>query len=217
MPTVRWLVAFVLMLPAHGWTQQSIDAYVDSVGSRYRLAPVDAAALADADTRVKLAFVYTALAKTRELHNHQMRGATKNTVYVSPDGQHEAVVDEHGKLVTECVNMASCNYFAADRQPLEHFMFDMLPWIERGNCPDDPTSRAERVDAYLKDFRDGAMRAFNGGAASLPSDMMFKGKSQPEAAALFMRALRDIPAREIAALYARSSAADDFERFFGSF
>jgi hypothetical protein len=205
-----------LMLPEYGWAQ-SIDAYLNSVVSRYRLAPVDAAALVDADTRVKLAFVYTALAKTRELHNHQMRGATKNRVYVSADGQHEAVLDEHGSMVTDCVNVASYNYFAADRQPLEHFMFDMLPWIEEGNCPSDPTSKAERVEAYLKDFRDGAMRTFNGGATSLPADIRFNDKSQPEAAALFLRALRNIPAREIAALYDRSSAADAFERFFGSF
>jgi len=156
-----------------------------------------------------------------EVHIHQMGGATKNRVYVSPDGYHEAVVDEHGKLVTDCANQASYNYFPADRKPLEHFLFDMLMWIESGNesekCPADPKGRGERISAYLKDFRNGAIRTFNGHARSPAAAFRFDGKGQAETAALFLRVLRDTPSPEIAALYNQSATADEFDRFFTQF
>ena len=194
-----------------------IMAYADVARSKFQLAPIDDAVLADPDTRVKLAFVYAALAKSSEVRIHQMRGASGNKVYVSPDGHDEAVVDEHGKLVTDCVNMASYNYFHESREPLEHLLFDMLSWIESGNCVFDPTSKGERISAYLQDFRNGAIRVFNGRPASLPADFTFNGKGQGETAAFFLRALRETPATEIARLYTQSATADDFERFFEQF
>jgi hypothetical protein len=203
--------------PKHAAVLPRILAYADVARSKYQLVPVDDAALADPDTRVKLAFAYAALAKSNEVRIHQMRGATGNKVYVSPDGHDEAVVDEHGKLVTDCVNMASYNYFHENREPLEHFLFDMLPWIESGNCVFDPTSKSERISAYLQDFRIGAIRVFNGPPASLPAGFTFNGKGQAETAALFLRALGETPAPEIARLYTQSATPDDFERFFAQF
>lgn len=194
-----------------------VTAYADEARRRFQLTAVDDAVRADPDSRIKLAFVYEALSHTMEVNIHQMGGATKNKVYVSPDGHHEAVVDEQGKLVTDCANQASYNYFPADREPLEHFLFDMLIWIEYGNCASDPTSRRQRITAYLKDFRNGAIRTFNGRAPSLPTDFKFDRKGQAETAAFFLRALRDTPASAIAALYTQSAAADDFERFFTQF
>ena len=194
-----------------------ITAYADVARAKYRLAPIDDAALADADTRVKLAFVLAALSKTWEVHIHQMRGASKNRVFISSDGHGEAVIDEKGKQVTDCINMASYNYFPFDRQPLEHFMFDMLQWIEWGNCPFDPTSRGERTAAYLQDFRNGAIATFNGPPASLPIDFRFNGKGQAETAALFLRVLHEMPAEEIARLYTPSATDNDFERWFAQF
>jgi len=146
-----------------------------------------------------------------------MRGASKNRVFVSRDGHSEAVIDENGKQVTDCVNKASYNYFVVEREPLEHFMFDMLPWIESGNCALDPTSREERIAAYLQDFRNGAINVFNGPPASLPVDFGFNGKGQAETAALFLRALDGTPAAEIARLYTQSATAADFERWFAQF
>ncbi len=213
----RLIVLLPLLLMqavAHGI---DITTYADHARSRFHLPPLDPAALADPDTRVKLAFVYAALAKSREVHVHQMRGALGNKVFVSPDGHHEAVYDEHGKLVTDCVNMPSYNYFPADREPLEHFLFDMLPWIEFGNCMTDPTSQSERITAYLQDFRNGAIDVFNGRPASLPDNLRFNGKGQAEAAAFFIRALMETPAREITMLYTDSATAADFERFFSKF
>jgi hypothetical protein len=203
--------------PRHAAALPRITAFADVVRAKYRLAPIDDTALADPDTRVKLAFLRTALSKTQELHIHRMRGASKNQVFVAPDGYSEAVVDENGKLVTDCVNMASYNYFRVDREPWEHFMFDMLPWIESGNCASDPTSREERIAAYLQDFRNGAIRAFNGPPASLPVDFSFNGKGQAETAALFLRALHEMPAGEIARLYTQSASANDFELWFAQF
>jgi hypothetical protein len=192
-------------------------AYADVARSKFQLAPVDDAALADPETKIKLAFLYAALSQTMEVHIHQMRGASNNKVFVSPDGHDEAVIDEHGKLVTDCANQASYNYFAADREPLEHFLFDMLPWIEYGNCKLDPTSRDERISAYLQDFRNGAIRVFNGRPATLPADFTFNGKGRAETAAFFLRALREAPAPEITKLYTQSATPDDFERFFAQF
>jgi hypothetical protein len=194
-----------------------IMAYADVARSKFQLVPVDDAALADPDTRVKLAFVYAALAKSNEVRIHQMRGATGNKVFLSPDGHDEAVFDEHGKLVTDCVNMASYNYFPENREPLEHFLFDMLPWIESGNCVFDPTSKSERISAYLQDFRNGAIRVFNGRPASLPANFTFNGKGQTETAAFFLRALSETPAAVIAKLYTDSATTEDFERFFAQF
>ena len=228
MLSLRNPIAFVLFLlmqsVAHADTstpadmaRSAITMYVDVVRSKFSLASIDDAALTDPDTRAKLAFTVAALAKTQELHIHQMRGATKNRVYVSPDGHSEAVFDEQGKMVTDCANMASYNYFLYDREPLEHFLFDMLIWIEQGNCPLDPTSRNERVDAYLQDFRSGAIQVFNGRPASLPADFKFSGKGQAEAAAFFLAALRNTPAQEISFLYTSPATIADFERFFKQF
>jgi len=191
--------------------------YADHARSRFDLTPLDAAALADPDTQVKLAFVYAALANSREVHVHQMRGAVANKIFVSPDGHSEAVYDEHGKLVTDCVNMASYNYFRPDREPLEHFIVDTLPWIESGNCMTDPTSRTERINAYLRDFRNGAIDAFNDRPAPLPNNLRFNGKGQAEAAAFFLKALIDTPAQEMLMLYTDSATSADFERFFSKF
>ena len=203
--------------PRHAAALPRIIAYADVARSKYQLAHIDEAALADPDTRIKLAFVRSALSRTMEVHIHQMRGASKNRVFVSRDGHSEAVIDENGKQVTDCVNGPSYNYFVVEREPLEHFMFDMLPWIESGNCAFDPTSRGERVAAYLLDFRNGAIRVFNGPPASLPLDFGFNGKGQVEAAALFLRALHETPAAEIAMLYTQSATGADFERWFAQF
>ena len=194
-----------------------LTVFADGARQKFHLAPVDDAVLADTETKIKLAFIYVALSHTMEVHIHQMRGASKNRVFVSPDGHHEAVRDEHGQLVTDCANQGSYNYFPADRRPLEHFLTDMLPWIELGNCVSDPTSRGERIDAYLQDFRNGAIRVFNGRPASLPAGFTLTGKGQAEVAAFFLRVLGDMPAREIARLYTQSATADDFERFFAQF
>jgi hypothetical protein len=191
--------------------------YVYHARSKFHLDPLDDAALTDPDTRIKLAFLYAALANTREVHIHQMRGASKNRVFVSPDGHHEAVYDEQGKLVTDCANKASYNFFPFDREPLEHFLFDMLPWIDWGNCRLDPTTPAERIDAYLQDFRNGAIDVFNGHPASLPVNVRFNGNGQSEAAAFFLRVLEDTPASEISTLYTSSATEADFHRFFGKF
>jgi hypothetical protein len=203
--------------PRHAAALPQITAYVDVARARYRLSPIDDTALADPDTRIKLAFLRAALSQTQEVHIHQMRGASKNLVFVSPDGHSEAVIDEHGNEVTDCANRASYNYFVENREPWEHFMFDMLPWIEAGNCTFDPTSRSERIAAYLQDFRNGAIRVFNGPPASLPVDFQFNGKGQVETAALFLRVLHELPASEIARLHTQSATANDFERWFAQF
>ena len=203
--------------PRHAAMLPLITAYADVAHAKFRLAPIDDSALADPDTKIKIAFVHAALSKTTEVRIHQMRGASKNQVFVSPDGHSEAVIDENGKEVTDCANRASYNYFPAKHAPLEHFLFDMLPWIEWGNCAFDPTSQGERISAYLKDFRNGAIGVFNGPPASLPVDFGFKAKGQAETAAFFLRALHETPAREIAMLYTQSATLNDFERWFAQF
>ena len=146
------------------------------------------------------AFIYTVLANTRELRIHQMNGAVNNRVYVHDDGR-EAVfvsdVDENGndvdgtsKLVKDCLNQGSFNYYHYSDQPLGHFSGDILPWLVWGNCKNDPSSLNQRIEAYMLDFRDGFRRAIDSNEGYyLPKRFKFKKTGQSEAVGLFFKSL----------------------------
>lgn len=102
---------------------------------------------------------YFVLKNTPEFHIHNMRGAN-NVIYLHKDGHKEAVYDENGNLVTDCINMASYNYGNPGTEPFKHFFADTLAWISWGNCKDDPTSMAERASAYSKDLGIGIKKTF---------------------------------------------------------
>ena len=102
------------------------------------------------------------LSHTCEITQHNIHGATGNSVFLHIDGHQEAVYDPSGNLVRDPANMASYNYFHPHKQPYRHFVADTLPWIVWGNTEDDPTSVSERFRAWLTDVKNGAGTAIVG-------------------------------------------------------
>jgi hypothetical protein len=84
-----------------------------------------------------------------------MGGASGNSVLLGQNGHKEAVYDKEGKLVTNCSNQGSFNFFHPVLRPLGHFEADTLPWLKSGNCTNDSTSYNERLKAWEKDFKKG--------------------------------------------------------------
>lgn len=100
------------------------------------------------------------LRNTNEIASNNMLGAVGNQAYVGEHGHKEAVFDTAGKLVEDCVKMGSYNYYNQRTSPYSHFFVDSLPWIILGNYRNDPTTFAERLMAYLVDFRAGIKRTY---------------------------------------------------------
>jgi hypothetical protein len=153
------------------------------------------------------ALIYNWLKHTPEIGVHRMRGATQNTVYIFPPGHREAVYDKDGKLVRDGMNEGSYNYYPYD-QPLNHFTYDTLPWLVWGASKKDPTSRNERIVAYVEDLGRGfgAARKANNPAVDL-------SKLQPHETAvlaMFIGAIEDGGATKVYDYLA------DPERAFGA-
>lgn len=104
--------------------------------------------------RREAVLIYSWLKHTPEVSIHRMRGATENKVYIKPPGHLEAVYDGAGKLVRDGYNDGSYNHFPYE-DPLNHFMYDTLPWFAWGATKTDPTSQQERVTAYVEDLGRG--------------------------------------------------------------
>ena len=134
-----------------------------------------------------------------------MNGATDNEVYVKKErinqGYPEVVVrfprDENGEkiegsgvIVRDCENMGSFNYKHLQQEPLGHFAQDRLPWIRWGNCPEDTTTREQRVAAYMWDVREGLEGlVFDQTGYYLPVGFDFSENGQSETVAFFLTAL----------------------------
>ncbi len=107
----------------------------------------------------ELSAIHFILKNTRENNIHKMRGETKNVVYVKTQkdehGYSEAVFDENKQLVTNSYNQGSFNYYLFEIEPIKHFGYDMLPWLEWGNTKDDPTIFNERLFYYTLDLNLG--------------------------------------------------------------
>ena len=106
------------------------------------------------------AFIGEILSNTPEIAQHNMNGAEGNVVYYNKDGK-EAVFDKNDKLVTDPENQGSFNYYIYTEEPYKHFIYDTLPWIKWGNTADDQTTKADRIKAFLSDFRTGIKITFN--------------------------------------------------------
>jgi hypothetical protein len=102
--------------------------------------------------------IHLMLSQTGEHYSHNMRGAIGNKVYVNEDGR-EAVFDADGEPVQDGINDASYNFFHHEKNPFEHYVFDIEPWIKVGNSANDPTSIDERIYAYMGDLEGGVRRA----------------------------------------------------------
>lgn len=98
---------------------------------------------------------YNLLFNTSEVRIHQLRGAIGNQVYLHKDGHMEVVFDSEGNLVKDGINDGSYNYAHPTKDPIMHFVLDILPWLILGNSRRDPTTLTERLEAYIKDLESG--------------------------------------------------------------
>lgn len=127
------------------------------------------------DLQVQILLLGNILSNTPELNIHRMNGANDNQVIVNDKGQ-EYVFDKNKEHVRDCTNRASPNYFNPKNIPFKHFMVDAVPWVSMGNCPDDKTTREQRIQAYMKDYKIGVDLTFSGGRLHFPAGFKFNDK-----------------------------------------
>lgn len=110
-------------------------------------------------TQNQINAIYLILQNTAEINIHKMRGETENQVFINENKENgwypEAVFDKKGDLVTNNYNKWSFNFFLYKEEPLQHFIFDMLPWLVWWNSKNDPTDFNERFYHYLNDLNRG--------------------------------------------------------------
>ncbi len=71
-----------------------------------------------------------------------------NTKWISPGGHMEVVFDLNGNVVTDALNVGTYN-FVSPSNILGHYIFDVEPYEQWGNSPDDPSSQFDRVGRYV--------------------------------------------------------------------
>ncbi|MFO1242669.1 MAG: hypothetical protein U1E36_05650 [Rickettsiales bacterium] len=130
------------------------------------------------------------LAATSETNAHQMNGAAENKLWVSQNGLCEAVHDKDGKLVQDGVNDGSFNYFHPAEQPADHFIYDVLPWIEYGNSASDKTAENDRINAYIRDLSGGLFKAAH--ALKKTFDLTTLTNDQKSVLQAFVTTIRDV-------------------------
>lgn len=173
-----------------------------NMNSKFELKAIEISDLSKDPVRSEVAVLFTILLHTKEIDIHRMRGAVHNVVYSDQEG-HEAVfefdLDENGLpiegtsreiTINNCMNMANFNYYLPSEYPFGHFAADILPWLLKGNCPNDPTLISERIDAYILDFESG-MTSIITTQSSLYHPKFHEGKNnmQLEAFSLLLKAL----------------------------
>lgn len=107
------------------------------------------------------ALIYVALQNTAEVNVHRMGGAVGNEVYVSPDGAIEAVYDETGNLVVDCLNKGTANFAHPWLNPVSHFEVDTMPWLKWGSCKVARSTLEDRTKAWVADFEAGFRQALS--------------------------------------------------------
>ena len=78
---------------------------------------------------------------------------SKNVKFVSVDGHQEYVFNELGQLVTDPVNKGTYNYCSHEKDPVGHFLNDVIPWIKYGTGYDDPTTPLERCGIFIGAYK----------------------------------------------------------------
>lgn len=188
--------------------------------TRHGLVPFEKGFFKDEDNRWKANFIFVTLANTYEVNIHRMNGETGNQVVTDPQGHSEAVYDEDGKLVTDCANMGSYNYHNAQSEALRHFAFDTWPWIEFGNCREDPTTAEQRIEAYLKDLKSSLETVYaHADDMHVPKAMELSIDGQWQTVAFFFLILDSRSGADLSSLLKKDKKERDagFDKTFSKF
>jgi hypothetical protein len=136
-----------------GLTPRQLQSGIDLVERTVSgLGPYTAAIRSGQVPTRQLGVIYLSLRNLVEVVSHQLRNARGNKVYMHADGHRQAVVDEKGQYVKDGFNDAAYLYFTVREQPLLHFTYDVFPWLALGRTRIDPTSKAERIYAFMGDL-----------------------------------------------------------------
>lgn len=187
---MKAITGILILFVALSASAEKMDDFPRQVSDQFELRKLKSKHLRDIDLKAQSATIFTMLAYTQELRIHQMGGAIGNQVFLHEDGHKEAVYDGEGALVTDCLNQASYNYYHPYQYPLAHFTADILPWLMWGNCKNDPSSKAQRIEAYISDLRLGFDQAIKSNQGFfLPEKFNFKGYGQSATISFYLKAL----------------------------
>ncbi len=180
----------------------SMYTYHWTIENRYDLKPIKQNILQDDSKSSEIALLYYILLNTQELRVHQMNGAINNTVHCKGEGNRYEIViawdlDENGDIIDGTgstvwnePNQGYLNYHDPETEPLCHFTYDMLPWMEIGGYENDPSSTEQRVSAYILDFSRGLEAAYElPDFTELPESLTLNQKGQPQALSFFFAAM----------------------------
>ena len=150
-------------------------------------------------TKAESAAIHLMLSQTHEVKIHQMRGATENQVFVHKDGHKEAVYNGKGNLVQDGINDGSYNYAHPEEDPFGHFVQDINPWLKMGMSREDPTSKQERIYAYMLDLEGGIVRA-RGLWSQKTSESLIEISGNSDYPKIWAKVLNDPEARKLIGL-----------------
>ncbi|AQQ10433.1 Cell wall-associated polypeptide CWBP200 [Sedimentisphaera cyanobacteriorum] len=77
-------------------------------------------------------------------HKQGPKASRRNQKWISPSGKCETVYDDNGNLVTDSVDQGTYNFYPAS-DAINHYKYDIEPYILWGNSPDDPTDKYDRI------------------------------------------------------------------------
>jgi len=187
MRTILGVLIFFLSLNVYS---ERMGGFPKEISKKLDLKSLEEKHLNDIELKAQAATIFTVLAHTQELRIHQMNGAEGNQVFLHKDGHKEAVYDNSGNLVKDCLNQGSYNYHHPYKFPLAHFTADIMPWLIYGNCRNDPSTREQRISAYVSDLRLGFEQVLkNNQGYYLPEKFNFQGYGQSVAVSFYLNAL----------------------------
>ena len=81
---------------------------------------------------------------------HQFSAPNRdNKKIVSSDGDHEAIYDRYGYLVTDPRDIGTYNFISPTEDGFGHFIEDVLPWFIHGNSESDSTNAVQRIAGFF--------------------------------------------------------------------
>lgn len=185
-------IGMLLFLLCFNVYSSGMEDFPRQISEKLSLERLESTHLNDVEIKLQIGFLLTILANTQELKIHQMNGAHGNKVLLHKDGHKEAVFDHAGNRVNDCLNKGSYNYYHPSKYPLAHFTADMLPWLIFGNCRNDPSTREQRISAYISDVQLGFKKiTAKDSNMTLPETLDFSEYGQSVAVSFYLKAVSE--------------------------